>query len=170
VTSSPSPPIQALLDYWRQKRGSRLVPARASIDPVEFSQHLPYVFLGDIIDQGVDLRCRLVGGTAGEYIGGEKPGCRASELGCRPFSEILVESCRDMIAKNAPVLILLQFSFLIEPAVQVELLLMPLSSNGELADIVFGMIEVNSDSWTISPTLEQLYARASSVEKTIVEL
>jgi hypothetical protein len=162
--------VQELLDYWRIKRGTRAVPARADIDPVEFSQHLPKVFLGDIIDEGVDLRCRLVGGTVGEYLGSEKPGWRASELGCRPFSEILVKGCRDMAANNAPVLILLQFAFLIEPAVQLELLLMPLSSSGEMADIVFGMIEFDSDSWTARPTLEQLYARASSVEKTIVEL
>jgi hypothetical protein len=168
--SSPSPQIRALHDYWKKKRGNRAMPARTDLDPIEFRHYLPNIFLADIVENGDDLRCRLVGGAAGEYLGGVAQGCRASELACRPFAELFIDNCRRMAAKCAPILVLLQFRFLIEPAVQVELLLMPLSSDGKLAEIVFGMLEIIPESWTADPTLAHLYVKAASIGKTIIEL
>ncbi len=53
------PILGAALTYWRAKRGSRSMPARRDIDPVEVPTLLPNLLLIDIIDDR--YRFRLVG-------------------------------------------------------------------------------------------------------------
>ena len=36
-------------DYWETKRGSRSMPARADIDPIEMKAFLPHVVLMDVL-------------------------------------------------------------------------------------------------------------------------
>ena len=64
--------LRRLFAYWLEKRGDRLFPAKAEIDPVEFSYILGYVTLVDVepvaaalplppgrLDPGRALRRRL---------------------------------------------------------------------------------------------------------------
>jgi hypothetical protein len=61
---------EQLIDYWRSRRGSEETPARASINPVDFAQLLPQVFM--LGRQGPGLyRVRLVGGFIADLHGRE---------------------------------------------------------------------------------------------------
>ena len=53
--------IQDLSGYWAQKRGTRAIPLRADIDPLDLTRHLASLFLLDVIESGRDFRYRLVG-------------------------------------------------------------------------------------------------------------
>lgn len=53
--------LRELLEYWRSKRGSRLMPARADIDPIEIPTLLPIIGLVDVLDGGARFRFRLLG-------------------------------------------------------------------------------------------------------------
>jgi hypothetical protein len=54
------PILGEALAYWRNKRGSRSMPARRDVDPVEIWKLLPYVQLIEIMPDGRS-RYRLVG-------------------------------------------------------------------------------------------------------------
>ncbi len=45
---SSTTPVHRLLAYWLEKRGDRLFPAKAEIDPVEFPYILGYVTLVEV--------------------------------------------------------------------------------------------------------------------------
>jgi len=53
--------LQQLYHYWVDRRGGRLHPARADIDPVDIPRLLPYIMLVDVLDDGQRFRFRLVG-------------------------------------------------------------------------------------------------------------
>jgi hypothetical protein len=55
------PSIRALLDYWRVKRGDRLMPARADIDPGDLKPYLPSIILVDVVPDVRRLVYRLAG-------------------------------------------------------------------------------------------------------------
>jgi hypothetical protein len=54
-------PLLQLVEYWRSKRPGSTLPNRKSIDPSEIVQHLPWIFMADVIDGGADYRYRLLG-------------------------------------------------------------------------------------------------------------
>lgn len=72
--------IEALLAYWTAKRGARAVPRREDIDPIELKDHLPSLFMLDVLDAGRDFRYRLVGTTIAEMSGRDVTGAKLSTL------------------------------------------------------------------------------------------
>jgi hypothetical protein len=54
-------PLLQLAEYWRSKRPGSALPSRKSIDPSEIVQHLPWIFMADVVDGGADYRYRLLG-------------------------------------------------------------------------------------------------------------
>jgi len=55
------PLLRNLHAYWNSRRGERLMPARADIDIAKIPTLLPYVFLIDVLDGGLDFRFRVAG-------------------------------------------------------------------------------------------------------------
>jgi hypothetical protein len=74
------PLIKQLVAYWEKKRGMRLAPCRADVDPVELRMHLPNIFMVDVLDGGVDFRYRLIGTAIVAGLGRDSTGKRLSEL------------------------------------------------------------------------------------------
>lgn len=50
-----------LFDYWREKRGSRKMPARADIEPTDIPELLSEIGLVDVLPHPPHLRYRLAG-------------------------------------------------------------------------------------------------------------
>ena len=55
------PDIRAMVDYWRGKAGTRRMPRRTDIDPVEIKPFLPRVTLVDVVPDARRFVYRLVG-------------------------------------------------------------------------------------------------------------
>jgi len=60
---------ELLIDYWREQKGSDRAPARASINPADFSSLLPQVFILGRLRPG-QYGFRLVGGLVNDLHGG----------------------------------------------------------------------------------------------------
>ena len=54
-------PLLRLTDYWRSKSKGGALPNRDAIDPTEIIIHLPWLFMADVVEGGVDYRYRVVG-------------------------------------------------------------------------------------------------------------
>lgn len=52
--------LNAVVDYWRAKRGARAMPAREDIDPLDLRQLLPNLYLLDVLGPS-RYRYRLIG-------------------------------------------------------------------------------------------------------------
>jgi hypothetical protein len=77
LTRHPPPPeigsrrVRQLYEYWEAKRGGRLAPRRADIDPGEIRGLLPYLLIGEFLSSPFDVRYRLVGTAVVEAYGHE---------------------------------------------------------------------------------------------------
>jgi hypothetical protein len=56
-----TPRIRRFWDYWNSKRGTRPMPSRADLDPLEMGPLLPYIVLTEVMQQPPWLIYRLVG-------------------------------------------------------------------------------------------------------------
>lgn len=74
------PLIKELVAYWEKKRGMRLAPCRADVDPMDLRMHLPNTFIVDVLDGGADFRYRLIGTAVVAGLGRDSTGKRLSEL------------------------------------------------------------------------------------------
>lgn len=58
---------QAVYRYWNEKRGSRPMPARADIDPVDLVPYLPTIMLVDVRPPALHHRRSITGGPVYVY-------------------------------------------------------------------------------------------------------
>jgi hypothetical protein len=68
------PGLQSLLAYWTLKRGSRLLLARADIQPSEIKSLLPDVMICNVEKAGGPYIVRLVGGNIVNFTGRNQTG------------------------------------------------------------------------------------------------
>jgi hypothetical protein len=76
----PFAPLQALLDYWIEKRGNRRCPDKSDIDPTEIGPLLPHLLLLDAVPPGGAFRYRLAGTRVTQMVGREVRGLTQREL------------------------------------------------------------------------------------------
>jgi hypothetical protein len=63
VDKIEQPELKKLLEYWKEKRGTRDMPARADVCPQDLRTALRTLQLYDVIDGGEDFYVRIMGGT-----------------------------------------------------------------------------------------------------------
>jgi len=80
----PFAPLQAMLDYWVDKRGARRCPDKADIDPTEIGPLLAHIVLLDAGPEGGEFRYRLAGSRVTQMIGRELRGLTQRELHHNP--------------------------------------------------------------------------------------
>jgi hypothetical protein len=95
--------LAALHSYWSSKRGPRILPARADIDPGELRRLLPHILLIDVVAGGRDFRYRLVGTEIERHIGRPVTGRLISEVLCGDYLAYIRSLHQRVIAEAAPV-------------------------------------------------------------------
>jgi hypothetical protein len=81
-----TPAHRILLSYWESRRGTREVPRREDIDPIDIRQILPHVMLWDAETDG-GYRCRVAGTAIDMEMAGSLKGVRLSDLTCSLIDE-----------------------------------------------------------------------------------
>jgi len=66
--------LRRLHEYWQTKRGERMFPARADIDPLDFALILSHVSLVQVVGDPPRFRYRLVGSNTSQRLGGQLTG------------------------------------------------------------------------------------------------
>lgn len=139
------PSLRRLFEYWDGKRGDRLAPSRADIDPVDITYILPHVFIYDVEygagkDSAVpsDYVMRLFGTMLVEAFGRDLTGLRFDAIFAgRDKAAIRAEY--DGVAKTGqPLCTRHDANWIERDHVEYERLLMPLSRDGTRIDLLFG--------------------------------
>jgi hypothetical protein len=82
IATLSDPTVAAIYAYWDGKRGTRRMPSRADLDPVDLRGLVNNIALYDVVEPGPLYRVRLVGSdiaefdgrnTVGEWVGTGKP-------------------------------------------------------------------------------------------------
>ena len=91
---SDNPRFLELKAYWDRKRGTRAMPLRSDIDPLELRGHLGLLVLIDVLPGVTDFRMRLVGTTIVETYGRDSTGKLLSAL--KPLDPEWWRFCDDL--------------------------------------------------------------------------
>lgn len=73
------PTLAAVKAYWDTKRGTRAMPSRADINPVELRDHLGWIMMVEVLPDYVDFRYKLIGTKVTRYFVTNSTGRTVSE-------------------------------------------------------------------------------------------
>ncbi|TXH36747.1 MAG: PAS domain-containing protein [Rhodospirillaceae bacterium] len=136
------PRIRGIYQYWDAKRGSRLMPARRDIDPIEMKPWLPAIQLIDIFHNPRRMVYRLVGQVDVEFRGFNPTGRTVEECAVGASLEDALENYNIVITQRSLVYDYADYvsasGFLREQ----ECILLPLSDDGETVNMVLTYAEV----------------------------
>jgi hypothetical protein len=94
--------LQRLLAYWLEKRGDRPFPAKAEIDPVDFSYILGYVTLVDVEPSPRRYRFRLDGSILVALSGTDYTGRYLDELPGAEYVAFILETYDRVVDSGEP--------------------------------------------------------------------
>ncbi len=129
--------LERLLGYWDEKRGQRSMPGRHDIEPRDIPDLLPHVYLVDVSYDPLSFRFRLAGTEIVGLFGEEVTGKTTDELQTLELRTLLRAHYEDAIRRRAPVFETATFEGSRRYLVYKRLLL-PLSSDGEVIDMLLG--------------------------------
>jgi len=92
VPHSIPPGLEPIFRYWDEKRGSRRMPRRADIDPVELVAFLPALMIVDVVADARRYVYRLVGTREAQARGRDPTG--------RPVGDAFIGSSRESVLAN----------------------------------------------------------------------
>ena len=133
--------LRQLYDYWDGKRGTRSMPARADLDPIEFRFAVGDVILVDVIaGDPPQFFIRLHGTNLSERTNFDLTGKMLDEMPAPEFRDLSNRTFRRVVESKEPLHAVAER--LLDGRMQrYEVILLPLSSDGETVDrLMLGMI------------------------------
>jgi hypothetical protein len=129
-----TPLLRELADYWMSRRGTRRMPARADIDPVDLPRHLPNLILAEVQTDPLRFHFRVVGTALEAQLGRIYTGATIGEDAGHFFKAYA--RCVD---KAQPTREYMRYDFGddAEPG-EFERLLLPLSENDRDVHMILG--------------------------------
>ena len=130
-----NPILRQVYAYWTAKRGARVFPARADIDPLEFRFALGHVSLVDVLCNPLRFRYRLVSTALTGRLGYEMTGKMTSEIPEFGIREYVTSRYTDMLQRAAPTHE--EGDILLDGKLwRFEAIYLPLSSDGMSIDMI----------------------------------
>ena len=96
------PILVELFAYWQAKRGTRSMPSRGDIDPVELRGLVNHVMLYDIGEPGRPFPVRLAGGAIVDFVGQNNTGKLPEETLPPVAAKRFVAILTDVVTRRAP--------------------------------------------------------------------
>ena len=133
------PSTERLIDYWRDKKGGSALPSRADINPAEFLELLPQVFI--LGRDGGRLPFRLAGGFVSELHARDLRGQDALSLWALAH-RLELKSALDVARKRrTPVVVTADIRSHGVPSVGMEVLFAPLRGASGETDRFLGLYQ-----------------------------
>lgn len=133
-----SPLLAGLLAYWQEKRGGRLMPSRADIDPADVALrgHVGFIVLTDVVGRPPRFRYRLIGSRITAEVGRDSTGKWLDELYAPDDYEYMIVAYRWVVENRAPIRITGDLRHADRDWLDMESLDLPLSSDAETVDVI----------------------------------
>jgi hypothetical protein len=135
--------IESALAYWRRLCGERRMPSRKEFDPLDIPELLPYVMLVDVLRDPFDFRFRLLGSGHDQIVARNYKGMRFSELAHLRRGNPVWDEYERVAVEGMPLRSFVPYVGADPNVRRIEHCLMPLSSDGELVDMIFVIAAVD---------------------------
>lgn len=132
------PDLLFAVDYWNQKRGTRSMPARADLEPLDFVRLWPHIILIDI--RGDDLVVRLVGTAVVALFGSDYTGQRLAEIDFGRQRDTILDQYRHVVDGRLPYIVDQPFRDLQGRLFDMERLILPLSNDDRTVNMLFAVL------------------------------
>lgn len=135
VVPIQEPALARLYAYWEEKRGGRPFPARADIDPLDFSYVLGNVILVDVRHDPLRFRIRLYGSNLAQRMNFDMTG---RDIDDHPSAEFRARVARDwqQTVKSRQVSHKMIDEWMDDRRIRYESLRLPLSTDGRVIDML----------------------------------
>ena len=97
--------LRRLYEYWLAKKGTRRLPGRADIDPLDFPYILGNVMLLDVVHEPLRFRVRVHGTEMVMRAGYELTGKFLDDLPITDYRRYVRERCEGLVRDGEPLLI-----------------------------------------------------------------
>ncbi|HUB94655.1 MAG TPA: PAS domain-containing protein [Stellaceae bacterium] len=130
--------LSALYAYWNKARGTRRMPSRSDIDPVEIPKLLPHILMYNVMPDG-GFTIRLVGEAVADFVGRNATGEPAGAVMTPRAAEVTIAILRAVVTERMPKFRAGKAHWYEEKSHRdFEACFLPLSSDGETVDIILG--------------------------------
>ncbi|MFX4220352.1 MAG: PAS domain-containing protein [Thalassobaculum sp.] len=135
----PDDPVRMrdFVDYWMSKRGDRLLPAFADIDPIDIPWALSHTYVVEARPDG-DFVYRLAGEAVSQRYNRSLKGTRISDLFTERSSQRILERWAQVIAAPVGYYSHSQHTTTGGSAVRARRVVLPLGADGSKADHLMG--------------------------------
>ena len=131
------------LDAWKRVAAGRLAPRREEITPALLRSVLPSIWMIDVIDGGRDFRFRFAGDRVIQFMGRRYAGELLSDHIDVPFFQRMKAILSECVSRKAPVAVgPLRSNLPGKEFLEIEVVVMPLSEDGETVSCLFGAMDV----------------------------
>jgi hypothetical protein len=135
------PVLGTVLAYWDQKRGTRLMPRKRDIDPVEIPPRLiRNLQIIDVIDAGEQFRYRLVGTASVEAYGSDYTGKHPEDMFSDDRPQRIKRVYRAVCESKIPMFCQNKYLTPTDVELQALRIYMPLSDDGVQVSYIFGVL------------------------------
>lgn len=118
------------------------MPSRADIDPVDIPALLPHIILVDVIGAPPVFRYRLIGTAITKIANRDATGRVLDESLYGANTERVLRTYRETVADKSPKAVREIVQFVDKDWIKTEVILMPLSSDGETIDMIIGAVDI----------------------------
>jgi hypothetical protein len=129
--------------YWERIRGSRNMPRRGDLDPLDIPRLLPFVMLVDVLTEPLDFRFRLIGSAIQEIIARNYLGRCFSALPHMARGNLIWAEYEAVASQQRPVAAILDYVGSDRYVQGVRHGLMPLSNDGRAVNMIFAAVEID---------------------------
>jgi hypothetical protein len=127
--------LRRLYEFWKERRGTRMAPARAEFDPLALRYVLGNLLLVDVLRDPLRFRYRLCGTNIVARVGFDLTGRFVDEHPEPQFRDFALGRYRKVVEFAAPLHDLRNQVF-DQRTRRYEVLMLPLSSDGSSIDMV----------------------------------
>lgn len=148
------PRLDELVQYWLDKRGSRIMPARADIKPAQMGSLLRLLNLIEVDHHPLRFRHRLVGSETIMKLGRDATGRILDESLYGDATPEILASLMLVVRESRPYRRVARLDWNNQPHIEMEAVELPLGENGNVQMILRGAIfrQALSDSARLSFT------------------
>lgn len=131
--------LQGLLAYWTEKRGDRVMPARADISPAEMVARLPRIALLNVLNEGRSasgFSVRLSGTGIDDLLGHDFRGSTLADLLPGASAKLIAAALAALVQHKRPMRFFAHAHLPGHPDAHLEGLALPLGPDGEAVNMV----------------------------------
>lgn len=161
--------LRHVYEYWQDKRADRAMPARRDINPADLKTVLPHLMLIDV-EPGPRFRYRVFGTAVSESFGMDATGSYVDDVMVGNYKVFLLRLYNDLCTAKKPIYSTSIYGAKREAKMWTQRLMLPLSSDGDLVDMVLACQVFLYGSPLKTQTVRLAQDKAEPIDNIIAKL